>query len=73
MNFRDLTPLERRSYDLYIAQARAANPQAILRRVGDPRPEGEATVVPFVEGSSGSRFEVLVWPDGAVNGLRAVA
>lgn len=72
MNFRDLTPLERRSYDLYIAQARLANPQAVFRRVGDPRPEGNATVVGFEDGA-GSRYEVLVWPDGAVNGLRTVA
>lgn len=73
LKFRDLTPLERRSFDAYITDAQAANPQAILRRVGEPRPEGKATVVPFEDTNSGSRYEVLVWPDGAVNGLRTVA
>jgi hypothetical protein len=73
VNFRDLTPLERRSFDLYITQAQQANPQAVLGRVGDPRPEAGATVVPFADSKSGSRYEVFVWPDGSVNGFRAVA
>lgn len=70
--FRELSTLIRRSFDLYITQAQELNPGAILRRVDEPRPEGDAVVIPFEDAASGSRYEVLAWPDGAVNGLRQV-
>lgn len=73
MEFRDLPTLTRRSFDLYITQAQELNDGAILRVAGQPRPEGEATVVPFEDAATGSRYEVLVWPDGTVNGRRQVA
>ena len=72
MEFRELSTLMRRSFDLYITQAQQLNPQAVLRRVGKPRPEGDAFVVAFEDVKSGARYEVLCWPNGAVNGFRTV-
>lgn len=71
--FRDLSPLERTSFDLWIARAQEANPSAAIGRSGPIRPEGEATAVPLEESKSGRRYEVLLWPSGAVNGLRELA
>lgn len=73
IDWRDLPPLMRLSFDLYLQQAQEINEGAVLRRIGEPRPEGEATVVPFEDSASGSRYEVLCWSDGSVNGLRPVA
>lgn len=73
IDWREIPPLVRRSFELYIQQAQEINPGAVLRRIGEPRPEGEATVVPFEDSATGSRYEVLCWPDGSVNGLRSVA
>ena len=69
----DLSALMRTSLTLYIQQAQELNANAVLRLVGEPRPEGDAMVVPFEDTKSGSRFEVLCWPDGSVNGLREIA
>lgn len=71
--FRDLTPLERESFDLWMVGANDSNPAAALGRSGPIRPEGEATVVPLEDSRSGRRYEVLVWPDGSVNGMRELA
>jgi hypothetical protein len=74
MQFRDLPALERRSLDLWIARAQAENPAAVLRRAGEPRAGSFGEVaVPLEDGATGARYEVLVWPDGAVNGLRELA
>lgn len=70
--FRDLSPLERRSFDLWLAKEAERRPDVALRRSAEIRPEGEATVVPLA-GSDGARYEVLVWPDGSVNGMRELA
>lgn len=73
MEFRDLSPLQRLSLDEWIARAQEANPAALIRRVGEPRPDGDAVAVPLEDGATGSRYEVLVWPDGRVNGQRELA
>lgn len=73
MEFRDLPPLQRLQLDEWIAHAQEENPAAVIRRVGEPRPSGEAVAVPLEDGATGSRYEVLLWSDGSVNGLRELA
>lgn len=73
MLFRDLSPLVRLSLDDWVVGLQQANPDLVMRRVGEPREEGEAIAVPFEDAASGTRHEVLVWPDGRVGELRSLA
>lgn len=73
MEFRELSPTVRLGIDEWFARSAEANPAVVLRRSGEPRPEGEAFAIPLQDTRTGARYEVVAWPDGSVTGLRELA